>query len=267
MSCRICILLLLLSTTCHSQENIRPTTPDKFAQLHDDLQRKPSTPQPTPLPPYFAPATPGTISVVDLQLSPKASRELLRSQKAFQSGDWQASASHLEKLLAIDPQYWPARNSLGRLYVGLHAFDRAAQQFQQASATAPHSAEPLNNLAATLVLLERYPEAERVARATLDLDPTQVEAHYILGCTLIAQEHFTSEAEEQLRLSTSRIPVARLLLATLLSHRGAREQAAVELRAYLQIPDAPEKQEAQSALARLTRGSPNLTTAAALSPK
>ena len=253
MSCRICVLLLLLSTTCHSQENVRTTTSDKFAQLNDELQPKPSTAQQTALPANFAPTTPGTISVVDLQLPPKAARELQRSQKAFQSGDWQASASHLEKLLAIDPHYWPARNSLGRLYVGLHEYDRAVSQFKMASATQPHSAEPLNNVSATLFLLQRYPEAEHVARATLDLDPAQVAAHYILGCALVAQEQFTPEAEQHLRLSTPSIPIARLLLASLFSRRGAREEAAAQLRAYLQIPDAPEKQQAQSALAQLTR--------------
>jgi tetratricopeptide (TPR) repeat protein len=258
MSYKACILLLLLSPTCHSQEKARPRTEGKFAQLNSEIQLMPSVPQQK--------AVPGKVSVEDLQLPPKAVRELLRSQKAFQSGDWRDSASHLEKVLAIAPQYWPAQNELGRLYVGLHEYDRAVSEFQKASANQPHSAVSLNNLSATLFLLRRYPEAESVARATLDLDPAQAETHYILGSALVAQERFTIEAEQHLRLSTSSIPIARLLLASLLSRRGARDEAAAELRAYLQIPDAPEKQLAQSALAQLTRIPANPINSAAPTP-
>lgn len=254
MRCRVCFLLLLLSPNCHSQEKVSPTTRDKFAQLNVELQPEPQE----TLSAFFAPGTPGKVSVEDLQLPPKAARELQRSQKAFQSRDWQGAASHLEKVLVIDPQYWPAHNTLGNLYVRLSQYDRAVSEFQKAAQSEPRSALPLNNLGATLFLLKRYPEAERVARSTLELDPGRAEAHYILGCALVAQERFTPETEQQLRLSTSSIPTARLLLADLLSSRGAREEAAAELRAYLQIPGAPEKEQVQSSLARLTRTAANL---------
>ena len=253
MRYRIGLLLVLLSTNCHSQERVRPSTNDRYSEFNPQSQLMRSLSEPTTHPSYSVPSGPGKISVQDMRLPPKAARELQRSQKAFQSGDWQASASHLEKVLAIDPDYWPARNTLGKLYIGLHEFDRAVQEFEQAFAIAPHSAEPLKNLSATLLLLQRYPEAERVARATLELDPAQTETHYILGCALVAQERFTPETEQQLRLGTSSIPSARLLLANLLSRRGEREQAAAELRAYLEVPGAPEKEQVQSSLARLTR--------------
>jgi hypothetical protein len=85
MSCRICILLLLLSTTCHSQEKVQPNAGSKFDQLNSEIQRMQSAPQQATVPAYLVPGSPGKVSVEDLQLPPKAARELQRSQKAFHS--------------------------------------------------------------------------------------------------------------------------------------------------------------------------------------
>jgi Tfp pilus assembly protein PilF len=202
---------------------------------------------------YSPPSASEKVSAEDLRLPPKAVHELERSQKAYQLGDLRGSATHLEKALVIDPQYWPAHTALGKLYVSLHEYDRAVGEFRKASAGEPFAVEPMNRLSATLFLLERYPEAESVARATLQVDPARAETRYILGCALVAQQSFTTETVEQLRLSSSQIPNARLVLASVLYSRGALAEAAAELRAYLEVPGAPGKEQVQSWLARLTR--------------
>jgi len=253
MSYRVWMLLLLLSTNCHSQERGRPRDSDKSTEFNPESQLMRSLSQPPSVLAYSAPGTPAVMSVEELQLPLKAARELKRSTKAYQSGDWRGSATHLEKVLDIAPQYWPAHAALGRVYVRLHEYDRAVGEFKQASVGEPRSAEPLNNLSETLFLLQRYPEAESVARRSVEVDPSQVVARYILGCALLAQGRVTTEALEQLRLSTSQIPTARLVLADVFCRRGAVAEAAAELRSYLEVVDAPEKKQVQSWLAQLTR--------------
>jgi tetratricopeptide (TPR) repeat protein len=246
MSYRVWVLLVLLSTNCYSQEKSRQNDNNRLNEFNPESQ-------PTSAPTYSAPKGPGKLSVAELRLRQKAVHELELSEKANLSEDWAGSATHLEKVLAIDPQYWPAHDKLGRLYVILHEYDRAVEEFKKASASEPLSAKPLNHLSATLFLMGRYSEVESVARATLEVDPAQAETRYILGYALAAQGRFTAETEEQLRLSGSQIPAARLVLASVLSRRGALQEAAAELRAYLEVPDAPEKEQVQLWLVRLTQ--------------
>ena len=257
MSYRVWVLLVLLSTNCYSQDMSRPKGNDGFDEFDPKSQLMRSLSRPTSVPTYSEPKGPGKLSVAELRLRPKAVHELELSKKANLSGDWRGSATHLEKVLAIDPQYWPAHDKLGRLYVILHEYDRAVEQFKKASASEPLSAKPLNHLSETLFLLERYPEAESVARRSLEVDPMQVVARYILGCALLAQGRVTTETLEQLRLSTSQIPTARLVLADVFYRRGAVAEATAELRAYLEVVDAPEKEQVQSWLAQLTRSADN----------
>jgi tetratricopeptide (TPR) repeat protein len=253
MSYRIWVLLVLLSTNCYSQEKNRPNGQSRFDEFNPESQLMRSLSRPTSVPTYSVSGGPGKLSVAELRICPKAVHELELSEKANLSGDWRGSATHLERVLAIDPQYWPAHDKLGRLYAILHDYDRAVEEFKKASASVPLSAKPLNHLSATLFLMGRYSEVESVARATLEVDPAQTETRYLLGCALLAQGRFTAETMEQLRLSGSQIPTARLVLARVLYRRGALPEAAAELRAYLEVPGAPEKEQVQSWLVRLTR--------------
>ena len=241
MSYRVWVLLVLLSTNCYSQEKSRPNGNNRFDEFNPESQLMRSLSLRKSVPTYSVPGGPGKLSVTELRLPPKAVHELELSEKANLSGDWRGSAIRLEKVLAIDPQYWPAHDKLGRLYVILHEYDRAVGEFKKASDSEPLSAKPLNHLSATLFLMARYSEVESMARAALEVDPLQTVTRYILGCALVAQGRFTTETVEQLRLSDSQFPNSKLVLADVLYKRGALQEAAAELRAYLEVPGAPAK--------------------------
>ena len=199
------------------------------------------------------PGNPGTVSVAELRIPPKATHELEQSVKAYRSGNWRDSATHLEKVLVLYPQFSPAHNVLGRLYVNLHEYEKALIEFEKATIAEPGSAQELHNLSVTLYLLKRYQEAESTARATLEIDPTRPTTRYVLGCALAAEELFTAESVELLRQSTTQFPNARLLLANVLLKRGDVNGAEAELQAYLEVPNAPGKDGVQCWLAALTR--------------
>ena len=114
---------------------------------------------------YAQPGTPGKVSVDELRIPPKAMQELERSFKAYKSGDLHGSATHLEKVLVIYPQYYPGHSALGTLYIRLHEYEKALGEFEKITTAEPQSAQELHNVSATLCLLKRYPEAESAARA------------------------------------------------------------------------------------------------------
>jgi Flp pilus assembly protein TadD len=189
--------------------------------------------------------------VEQLQIPAKAVKELRAAGKDSASGDIQGAASHLEKALLLYPEFAEGHNTLGIQYVRLKQFDKAITEFRAAATINPHMAEAVNNQTAVLFLVGRNAEAESAARHCLDLDPQHKSARYLLGRILVAENQNTPEALGLLRESRSDYPTARLALAQALLKRGEVSEAVAELRAYLDVPNAGNKDKIASALASI----------------
>ena len=180
----------------------------------------------------------GTISVHELHVPPGAIKEFQRSEKAVHSGDFQLAAEHLRKAILIDPNFVQAHNNLGASYIEMNECESAVTEFRKAIDLDSKLHESYRNLGLALFLLRRYPEAEVAARQALQLDPQRGSARYTLGRILAAEGSGSAEAEESLRQSVPENVDARLPLAQVLLNRGATEQSANELRAYMRSPGA-----------------------------
>jgi Tfp pilus assembly protein PilF len=242
---RVWALLLILTVDCYGQGRRGPVDAGAAAPAEPLWSPFAAVPPGPPMNSgiYAQPGTPGKISVNELRISPKVMHELEQSLKAYKSGDLRGSATHLEKVLVIDPQYYPAHNALGTLYVGLHEYEKALGEFQKTTSAEPQSPQELHNLSATLYLLKRYAESESTARATLQIDPMRPTTRYVLACALVGQGHVTDEAVELLKQSSAEVPNARLVLAHALISRGKTDEAKTELHEYLATPNAPGKNE------------------------
>jgi tetratricopeptide (TPR) repeat protein len=180
----------------------------------------------------------GTISVRELRVPAGAIKEFQRSEKAVHSGDFQSAAEHLRKAIQIDPNFVQAHNNLGASYIELNECESAVTEFRKAIDLDSKLQESYRNLGLALFLLRRYPEAEIAARQALQLDPQRSSARYTLGRILAAEGSGSAEAEELLRQCVPEYVDARLPLAQVLLNRGATEQSANELRAYMRSPGA-----------------------------
>jgi len=253
-------LIFILAANCYAQEGSVPHSwvfPDQTLPESKLNPLAPFSPGESVIRGERSLGEPSKVSVDVLCMRHKALGELGQSLKAYRSGDLRGSAGHLEKVLVICPQYSPAHDVLGRLFVDLHEYERARTEFEKATAVEPRSAQPLHNLSATLFLLKKYPEAESTARATLEIDPRRGSTRYVLACALVAQEHYTPETVKLLRQSSTQIPTARLILARVLIKRGAIDDAEAELHAYLVMPNASGKDEVRRWLALLTQKNDN----------
>ena len=190
------------------------------------------------------------VSAHQLVVPRKAVKELDRAATAYQVFQLQSAVAHLQTAIQIYPQFMQAHNNLGAAYIDLREYELAANEFRQAIALDAAAAQPHNNLSLTLFLLERYPEAEIAARQALRLDPTLASARATLGRILIAQNQNTAEAVDLLRQASTELPDARLPLAQVLIRRCSLDEAATELRVYLQNPDPAAKQTAEHWLAQ-----------------
>ena len=254
---KVLALLLILNVNCYGQGRRAPVDPDRPGVPLVEPLRNPFPVVPSGQPMnsgiYAQPGMSGKVSVNELRITPKVSHELEQSLKAYKTGDLLGSATHLEKVLAIDPQYYPAHNALGTLYIRLHEYQKALGEFEKTTAAQPRSAQELHNLSATLCLLKRYREAESAARATLQIDPMRPTTQYVLANALMGQGHVTDEMLELLRQSSAEVPNARLVLAHALIGRGATDEAKAELQAYLATPNVPGKDDVQKWVEQLEK--------------
>lgn len=195
----------------------------------------------------------GTVSARQLLIPGQAMREFKRGNKAYAANDFKSSAEHFEKAAAMYPGFAEAQNNLGASYLMMGEYEKSAAELERAIALDPKPILPYSNLSLALLLLKRYPDSENAARRALQIDPRDVASLSLLGNALVAQEHFTQEAADSLRQSGNKIPEDRLTFAGVLLKRGQRAQAIAELRAYLQIAPAQEKQRVQCWLAQLTQ--------------
>jgi tetratricopeptide (TPR) repeat protein len=201
------------------------------------------------------------VSIHALVIPAGAVKEFQHSQKAVRSGNFQSAAEHLQKAIQIDPNFVQAHNNLGASYIQLKEYELAVAEFERAIALDAKIQESYRNLGLGLFLLGRYPQAELAVRQAMQLDPQRGTARYTLGRILAAEGSSSGEAEGLLRGSLHNFPDARLPLAQVLLSRGANDQAANELRTYLNsgAGDPNKKGAVQCWLTRITRADAKAT--------
>lgn len=191
------------------------------------------------------------ISVSELRIPPKAAKELERSRKAYDTGDFPASNEHLEKALHIYPQFFEARYDLGVNDSLLGQYEKALADFQRAAEIDPSRPEAHNALALALSFLARYSEAEASARQALALDPASLECRFMLGRAILGQGRITQEAMALLQQSEAKFPSAHLIRAQVLLLQGKVDDVVTELEAYVKSPDTENRDQAQCWIALL----------------
>jgi tetratricopeptide (TPR) repeat protein len=195
----------------------------------------------------------GSISVSRLQHEvPKSARKLyLAAQKTLHKGDMAATVEHLQKAVAIDPEYMEAYNNLGSAYMQLDQGQSALAAFRRAAELEPSSPEVHANLAIALITTKDLSEAERAARRAVALNGADTKSRFVLGLTLYTQRKYTLETVDQLGQAIEAFPSARIALAAVHAQMGRRDLARQLLTEYLQAGHEGKRKDAENLLAAL----------------
>ena len=100
--------------------------------------------------------------------------------------------------LKIAPDYYPAHNNLGSLYLGKSDFKSAEDQFRESVRLDQNEAQAYFNLGNVLMLTERLSEAERTLAAGLQRRPDSAFGNFLQGCLYVRMGKF-AEAENSLQ--------------------------------------------------------------------
>ena len=207
-------------------------------------------------------ARPGsaTVSVRELQrpIPEKAFRAFVSAQHYVETGHSLDAVRQLERALHVYPDYSDARCNLGVEYVRLGRHKEALEQFEKAAASGPASAKVFANMAYSLCLLKRLPDAERAARRAVEIDNSYGRAHYLLGSILAKTVipgllEKAPEAAGHLRLGAVDVPHAFLDIAQMYLAEGDRLSAAEEVRLYLKSGEKAYRADAERWLAQILK--------------
>ena len=187
----------------------------------------------------------------------KAVKEYDKGLEAETKGEKDAALLHYEAALKIAPEYYPAHNNLGALYLGKSDFKSAEEQFREAVRLNQNEAQAYFNLANLLMLTGRLAESETTLATGLQRRPDSAFGYFLQGC-LYGRTGKLAESESSLQNALRldpKLSQAYLQLVNLYLRQNRREDAITQLQAFLKgFPDASAAPKAKELLTKLQSG-------------
>jgi len=200
-----------------------------------------------------SPATTGTVSVRELQVSSKAKHEFERGLKSLAKNDPQASLRQFAAAIEAAPNYYEAYFHQGVAELLLGRNDEAMRSFQAATKLSDgHYPRAEFGYALALTREGHAAEAERIVRHGLEALPNNPDGYAILGVVLLELNR-VDEAEQcginALRSAETGAAKGHLILADVDAARGDFAGHSRELEAYLEIyPKDPHRDVVRKAI-------------------
>jgi tetratricopeptide (TPR) repeat protein len=184
----------------------------------------------------------------------KTVKEFEKGVDADQKGKSDNAIEHYEKALSYSPDFYPAHNNLGSIYLARRNFDAAQAQFETALKTNQNDVEAYFNLANVLLTTKRYSDAEREINEGLKRRPDSAFGHFLQGL-LYSRTGHPEQAEKSLQGALQldpKMPQAYLQLVNLYLQQKRTPEAIAQLEAYLKVfPDSAFSPKARESLKRL----------------
>jgi len=206
------------------------------------------------------------VSARELSIPENARREYAAAQKNLGRHNVADAVAHLQRAVAIAPQFTSAWNNLGTIAYQTRQYARADECFRKALEQNPGSYEPSVNLGGVLLNEGKPDEALPYNRSAVLSRPRDALANSQLGMNYFMLRNLESSQEYleiAKRLDPAHFSYPQLTLARIHLLRNERGLAAQELRDFLgRHPDAPESAHVRKQLAGLEQevGEPSVTS-------
>jgi tetratricopeptide (TPR) repeat protein len=188
----------------------------------------------------------------------KTLKEFDRGRDADQKSNHDEAMQHYLKALEYSPDFYPAHNNLGTIYLSRQNFDAAEAQFEAALKANQNDGQAHFNLANVLVFTQHYGDAEREIDEGLQRRPDSAFGKFLQGLVYTHTNH-PDLAEKSLQSALKidpKMSQAYLQLVNLYLQQKRTPEAIAELEAYLKaFPDSPLSAKARETLKRL-QGNP-----------
>jgi tetratricopeptide (TPR) repeat protein len=181
--------------------------------------------------------SPKTTKLVDAKVPPEARSEFEKAETLLEQKKLDEGISHLEKAIAIYPDFPEAQLQLGTAYMDAKQWEEAERVLKRASEIAPASPNAFFALGELYLQQKKYPAAETVLRQGLKIENRSWRGHFALGRVYWAKGD-VSQAGKQIALTLQLNPDfadAHLLAGNILLRAGKPDDAKTEFETYLQL--------------------------------
>jgi len=196
-----------------------------------------------------------TVSVSELAIPGLARREFAEAVKKLRKHDIEGATIHLNRAVAVAPQYFAAWNELGSLAARNRNWADAEKYFRKALGVRPGALTAALNLGSALLYGGKPQEALEYNQAAVRRSPNNAAASFQLGLNyfILEQDDLASEyLRTAKRLDPAHYSSPQLVLADLYLRHGDRASAIAELRDFLALhPDAAVAPKIRDQITRL----------------
>ena len=181
---------------------------------------------------------PRNTKVLNANVPPEARSEFEKGETAlFEKNKLAEGIQHLEKAIALYPNFPEAEMALGTAYMDAKEWNKAELALKQAIELAPNASNAFFALGELYLQQKKYSEAEKYLRQGLGFDNRSWRGHFALGRVYWASND-VKQAAKQIALTLQLNPDladAHLLAGNILLRSGKREDARTEFEAYLRL--------------------------------
>jgi tetratricopeptide (TPR) repeat protein len=229
------------------------TAPTNFIQI--TLTPRPNAKK-DPIPGRVGGSNPYLVDPADYyrKFPKKTLKEYEKGVDADHKGNADDAVEHYRRALEYSPDFYPAHNNLGTIYLGRQNFEGAQAQFEAAVKSNQNDGQAYFNLANVLFLTQHYDDAERQVDQGLQRRPDSAFGKFLQGSVYSRSGH-PDLAERSLQSALQLDPKmseAHLQLVNLYLQQKRSADAITQLETYLKaFPDSPFSPKARDLLKRL----------------
>jgi len=186
----------------------------------------------------------------------KAVKEFKRGAESQLKGNYDDAVQHFQTALKLAPDFYPAHNNLGAIYLGGRKFSEAQAEFEAVLKLNQSDTQAYFNLGNVFLLTKRYAEAANMVQDGLRRQPNSAFGRFLLGSVYERQAR-VPEAEKALQEAIRLDPGlarAHLQLVNLYLRQERNGDAIGELRLFLEkFPSDSLAPHANEVLQRLIK--------------
>ncbi len=196
-----------------------------------------------------------TVSVSDLNVSPKARKEVDKANEEMALHNWKKALEHLNKAVTISPEYATAYNNMGVLYDKMNDIPHEEEALQKAVSLDGHFAPALLNYG-KLCLRQKNPlEAETLLQRAASSDPNDVEIVTLLSFAEFMNRHFDAAINNAVQAHSSgreHSSFLHYIAARCYQQENQQQQALAQFQDFLQEePKGPRADQVRADMAKM----------------
>jgi tetratricopeptide (TPR) repeat protein len=196
-----------------------------------------------------------SVGELDKNVPKEARKEFERASKAVAENKAEEAIKHLQKAVALYPDFMMAHNDLGAQLLEVGRLDEAATELRAAVKLDPKAFNPRLNLGIVLFKQRQYTDAAQALEQAIALDSQAPAAHMYAGMAQMMLKN-SNRAEKELLLAHetggAEYALSLFHLGQLYLGKGDRTHALQSFEAYLQeAPDAANAEQVRKLIATL----------------